>query len=89
MSASPRSSHASANLLVTIDGGKVTKLVDADSDHELTIVDSRLDRRRSASERRAAAHFARSSTLDKMLPAENAIAGQSAGRFSNEPFLQP
>lgn len=36
--------NASANLIVTINDGKITKLVDADSDHELTIVDSRLDR---------------------------------------------
>ncbi|HKQ49077.1 MAG TPA: hypothetical protein VJZ71_13485 [Phycisphaerae bacterium] len=36
--------NANANLLVTINDGKITKLVDADSDHELTIVDSRLDR---------------------------------------------
>ncbi len=36
--------NASSNLLVTIDGGKITKLVDADSSQELTVVDSRLDR---------------------------------------------
>lgn len=37
-------SNASSNLRVTIEGGKIVKLVDVDSDHELTIVDSQLDR---------------------------------------------
>jgi hypothetical protein len=36
--------NANANLIVTIEGGDVIKLVDADSEQELPVVDSRIDR---------------------------------------------